>query len=157
MGCYDGGPAETGSLILRAFMDSPYVGKACDLHPCPAKEGSILCVIKELVLSEYLLRCSLFEGRLCSPVTTRAFDNSRSGANTHESIVTRDSVVARGIHRVDTIPVYGDARGAESQPLILPGMKLKDGSTHDVMILPSMANSHPTVFDTSAMCGFGEV
>jgi hypothetical protein len=55
------------------------------------------------------------------PVMTRAFDNSRSGANTYESIVTRDSVVARGIRRVDTIPVYGDARGAESQPLILPG------------------------------------
>jgi hypothetical protein len=79
-------------------------------------------------------------GQTLQPVTTRAFDNSRSGANTHESILTRDNLVARGIRRAITIPVYGDARGTESQPLILPGMKLKDGSTHDVMILPSMAN-----------------
>jgi hypothetical protein len=79
-------------------------------------------------------------GQTLQPVTTRAFDNNRSGANTRELILTRDNVVARGIRRVITIPVYGDARGTESQPLILPGVKLKDGSTHDVMILPSMAN-----------------
>ena len=53
------------------------------------------------------------------PVTTRTFDNSRSGANTHETILTRDNVVARGIRRVTIIPVFGDARGTESQPLIL--------------------------------------
>jgi hypothetical protein len=79
-------------------------------------------------------------GQTLQPVTTRAFDNSRSGANTHETILTRDNVVAKGIRRVTIIPVFGDARGTESQPLILPGVKLKDGSTHDVMILPSMAN-----------------
>jgi len=28
----------------------------------------------------------------------------------------------------------------EAQPLILPGVKLPDGTTHDVMVLPSMAN-----------------
>jgi hypothetical protein len=73
-------------------------------------------------------------------VTTRAFDNSRSGANTSETILTRDNILAKGIRRVTIIPVFGDARGTESQPLILPDVKLKDGSTHDVMILPSMAN-----------------
>jgi len=31
-------------------------------------------------------------------------------------------------------------RSLVSQPLILPGVKLKDDSTHDEMILPSMAN-----------------
>ncbi len=79
-------------------------------------------------------------GQTLPPVVTRAFDNSRSGANTKEMILTRDNVLAKGISRVTTIPVYGDARGTESQPLILPGVKLKDGSTHNVMILPSMAN-----------------
>jgi hypothetical protein len=79
-------------------------------------------------------------GQTLRPVTTRAFDNSRSGANTSETILTRDKVATKGIRRVTTIPVFGDARGTESQPLILPGVKLKDGSTHDVMILPSMAN-----------------
>jgi hypothetical protein len=79
-------------------------------------------------------------GQALRPVTTRAFDNSRSGANTSETTLTRDKVATKGIRRVTTIPVFGDARGTESQPLILPGVKLKDGSTHDVMILPSMAN-----------------
>ena len=79
-------------------------------------------------------------GQTFPPVVTRAFDNSRSGANTRETILTRDNVLATGIRRVATIPVNGDARGTESQPLILPGVKLKDGSTHDVMILPSLAN-----------------
>src|ERR1700761_993414 len=79
-------------------------------------------------------------GQTLPSVTTRAFDNSRSGANTSETTLTRDNVAAKGIRRVTTIPVFGDARGTESQPLILAGVKLKDGSTHDVMILPSMAN-----------------
>jgi hypothetical protein len=79
-------------------------------------------------------------GQSLQPVATRAFDNSRSGANTSETILTRDNVLAKGIRRVTVIPVFGDARGTESQPLIVPGVKLKDGSTHDVMILPSMAN-----------------
>jgi hypothetical protein len=79
-------------------------------------------------------------GQALRPVTTRAFDNSRSGANTSETILTRDNVLAKGVRRVVIIPVFGDARGTESQPLILPDVKLKDGSTHDVMILPSMAN-----------------
>jgi hypothetical protein len=79
-------------------------------------------------------------GQALRPITTRAFDNSRSGANTSETILTRDNVLAKGVRRVVIIPVFGDARGTESQPLILPDVKLKDGSTHDVMILPSMAN-----------------
>jgi hypothetical protein len=79
-------------------------------------------------------------GQTLQPVTTRAFDNRRSGVNTGETILTRDNVLAKGIRRVTIIPVFGDARGTESQPLILPGVKLKDGSTHDVMVLPSMAN-----------------
>jgi hypothetical protein len=36
--------------------------------------------------------------------------------------------------------VNGDARGMEAQPLILPGVKVANGTTHDLMVLPSMAN-----------------
>jgi hypothetical protein len=53
-------------------------------------------------------------GQTLQPVTTRAFDNSRSGANAHETILTRDNVVAKGLRRVTIIPVYGDARYRES-------------------------------------------
>jgi hypothetical protein len=82
-------------------------------------------------------------GQTLQPVTTRAFDNRRSAVNTGETILTRDNVLAKGVRRVTIIPVFGDARGTESQPLILPGVKLKDGSTHDVMVLPSMAKYCP--------------
>ncbi len=75
-----------------------------------------------------------------SPWLTRAFDNSRSGWNPHETILTQASVAAKGIDRVTIVPVMGDARGMEAQPLILPGVKVANGSTHDLMLLPSMAN-----------------
>ncbi|MFZ0745978.1 MAG: hypothetical protein WAM85_16325 [Terracidiphilus sp.] len=74
------------------------------------------------------------------PVVTRAYDNDRTGWNPHETILSQASVKAHGIRRFTIIPVYGDARGMEAQPLILPQVKRGDGSTHDVMILPSMAN-----------------
>src|SRR5580704_14712680 len=74
------------------------------------------------------------------PWLTRSADNSRSGWNPHETVLTQASVGTKGIVRATIIPVTGDARGMEAQPLILPSVKLRDGSTHDVMVLPSMAN-----------------
>jgi hypothetical protein len=74
------------------------------------------------------------------PWTTRSADNARSGWNAQETLLSQASVEKKGIVRTTIIPVYGDARGIEAQPLILPGVKLADGSVHDVMVLPSMAN-----------------
>ena len=79
-------------------------------------------------------------GQTPPALVTRGWDNNRSGDNTHETVLTVAAVKARGIARQTTIPVYGDARGLEAQPLILPAVKLANGTTHDVMILPSMAN-----------------
>ena len=73
------------------------------------------------------------------PVLTRAYDNARSGANLQETVLTQASVKARGVRRVTIIPVYGDARGLEAQPLILPKVQTAKG-LRDVMVLPSMAN-----------------
>jgi len=73
------------------------------------------------------------------PWLTRSADNARSGWNPHESQLTQASVEAKGIVRVTIIPVIGDARGMEAQPLILPNIKTAQG-TRDVMVLPSMAN-----------------
>ena len=53
-------------------------------------------------------------GQTLQPVTTRAFDNIRSGANTHETILTRDNVVAKGIRRVTIIPVFGESASHSS-------------------------------------------
>jgi len=73
------------------------------------------------------------------PWLTRSADNSRSGWNPHETQLTQASVETKGIIRTTIIPVIGDARGMEAQPLILPNVQTARG-TRDVMVLPSMAN-----------------
>ncbi len=73
------------------------------------------------------------------PWLTRSFDNSRSGWNLHETQLTQASVQTKGIFRATIIPLVGDARGMEAQPLVLHNVKT-DLGTHDVMVLPSMAN-----------------
>lgn len=85
---------------------------------------------------------------------TRSYDNARSGWNPHETVLTQAAVIQRGLVRQTTIPVHGDARGMEAQPLILPAVKITgqpcedpDGgsincppTTHDLIVLPSMAD-----------------
>jgi hypothetical protein len=73
------------------------------------------------------------------PWLTRSADSARSGWNPHETQLTQASVGKKGIVRATIIPVFGDARGMEAQPLILPGVKTSLG-TRDVMVLPSMAD-----------------
>lgn len=74
------------------------------------------------------------------PWLTRSADNSRSGWNQRETLLTQASVESKGIRRVTIIPVIGDARGMEAQPLILPRVKTTRG-VRDVMVLPSMADA----------------
>ena len=94
-----------------------------------------------LLLSTFL--SALPENCVCQttmvPWLTRSADNSRSGWNQHETQLTQASVVSKGIVRETIIPVIGDARGMEAQPLILPNVKTTRG-TRDVMVLPSMAD-----------------
>lgn len=73
------------------------------------------------------------------PWLTRAHDNGRSGWNSQETVLTQDAVSTKGVIRATIIPVIGDARGMEAQPLISPNVKTPLG-VRDVMILPSMAN-----------------
>jgi hypothetical protein len=73
------------------------------------------------------------------PWLTRSADNSRSGWNAHETVLTQASVGSKGIVRATIIPLVGDARGMEAQPLILPNVTTARG-IRDVMVLPSMAN-----------------
>jgi outer membrane protein assembly factor BamB len=73
-------------------------------------------------------------------ITTRSNDNLRSGANTQETILTARAVRTRGIKRLFSLALPGDARGCEAQPLIVPGVKMTDGTTHDVVYLATMAN-----------------
>jgi outer membrane protein assembly factor BamB len=73
-------------------------------------------------------------------VTTSSYDNTRCGANIEETTLTPAAVRARGIRHLFSLALPGDARGAEAQPLIVPGVKLKNGSIHDVVYVATMAN-----------------
>jgi len=69
-------------------------------------------------------------------VLTRAYGNDRSGSNTEENVLTAAAVRNRGIRRLFSLPLPGDARGAEAQPLIVGGVALPGGRTRD--LVPSM-------------------
>lgn len=82
------------------------------------------------------------------PVTTRSYDNSRSGANLNEPILTQNAVASQGVRRLFRIPVPGDARGCEAQPLLVPAMPMNDGLTHDLCLVASMGN-YLSAFDAN--------
>jgi outer membrane protein assembly factor BamB len=73
-------------------------------------------------------------------VVTRGYDNARTGANTHEEVLTAQVVATRGIRRLFSLRLTGDARGVEAQPLVVPGVRLPDGASRDVIYLATMAN-----------------
>lgn len=73
-------------------------------------------------------------------VTTRSYDNARSGTNSQETVLTPDAVRTKGIEKLFSLQLAGDARGIEAQPLVLPGVTLADGQSHDVIYLADMAN-----------------
>src|SRR6516162_7692384 len=94
-----------------------------------------------------LLACSVFlaltEAGVAQstmvPWLTRSANNARTGWNPNETQLTQASVSSKGIFRATIIPLIGDARGMEAQPLILPNVQTARGM-RDVLVLPSMAN-----------------
>jgi hypothetical protein len=94
----------------------------------------------------YLLICAALlgitarsNGQTMVPWLTRSADNARSGWNPHETQLTQASIETKGIIPFTIIPLVGDARGMEAQPLILPNVNTPRG-VRDVLVLPSMAN-----------------
>src|SRR5215471_3880466 len=73
-------------------------------------------------------------------VLTRSYDNGRDGANTCESVLTAAAVCSRGIKRLFSLPLEGDGRGAEAQPLIVPAVSLPGGKTRDLVLVATIAN-----------------
>jgi hypothetical protein len=71
---------------------------------------------------------------------TRSYSNSRDGANTQEPVLTAAAVGSRGIKRLFSLPLPGDRRGAEAQPLIVPAVRLPNGRTRDLVLLATMAD-----------------
>lgn len=72
------------------------------------------------------------------PVWTRSHDNSRSGANLKETVLTQDSVRTQGIRNLYSLRMEGDARGSEAQTLIVPNITTPDGFRHDLAIQATM-------------------
>jgi hypothetical protein len=73
-------------------------------------------------------------------VLTRGYNNARDGANLEENVLTAASVGSRGIRRLFSLPLPGDRRGAEAQPLIVAGVRLPGGRMRDLVLLATMAN-----------------
>jgi hypothetical protein len=73
-------------------------------------------------------------------ITTRSYNNSRTGVNDSETDLTPASVGARGIAKLFSLKLPDDVRGTEAQPLIVPDVTLANGSVHDVIYLCSMGN-----------------
>ncbi len=73
-------------------------------------------------------------------VRSRAYDSLSSGVNPNETVLTAQAVATRGLRRLFSVSVPGDARGAEAQPLVLPSLKLADGQVRDLHITATMAN-----------------
>ena len=57
-------------------------------------------------------------------VLTRGYSDARDGANKQGSVLTAAAVRDRGIKRLFSLSLSGDTRGAEAQPLIVPGVAL---------------------------------
>jgi hypothetical protein len=87
----------------------------------------------------FVLFAFALQAQQMQPWLTRSADSTRSGWNSHETSLTQASVKAKGMSFKTVVPVVGDARGMEAQPLIVPNVTTAQG-VHDVMVLPSMAD-----------------
>ena len=130
------------SKSLVAQTEGCFRSIVCAIRRCDFLMGGFMKLCQLCLLICTFLFAVIENGASQSPMVpwlTRSADNSRSGWNQHETTLTQASVESKGIIRATIIPVVGDARGMEAQPLILPNVKTARG-TRDVMVLPSMAD-----------------
>jgi hypothetical protein len=73
-------------------------------------------------------------------ITTSQVDNSRTGANLHETILTPRNVNPKEFGKLFTVPVDGDVY---AQPLFVPGVEIPGRGRHDVLYI---ATEHDTVY-----------
>ena len=73
-------------------------------------------------------------------VTTRSGGNLRHGTYLQETRLT-PAVVQGGLRKLFSMKTTGDQLGMEAQPLFMPGVKLANGTTHDLCVCATMANA----------------
>ena len=82
-----------------------------------------------------------------TPITTWHYDNSRSGADTTETLLTPSNVNTQSFGKLFTLPVDGYIVG---HPLYLPGVNISGQGTHNVVYVATM---HDSVFAFDADSG----
>jgi outer membrane protein assembly factor BamB len=88
--------------------------------------------------SEHLLAPHAEGSGSVVPVLTRGYSSLRSGANTKETVLTPQAIRSNGgLRKHFDILLPGDARGLESEPLIVPSVQTISG-TYDVVISSTM-------------------
>ncbi len=95
-------------------------------------------ILLSLFLASSIAQAQAPVSGIMQPLTTRAWDNARTGWNQHETILNVTNVKTQGLRKYFTLPMEGDARGTEAQPLILPSVLMPDGHKRDVGIVTSM-------------------
>jgi outer membrane protein assembly factor BamB len=76
-----------------------------------------------------------------TPVLTRSYNNSRTGANTTETIFTPSKVKSLGLKKCFSLTLTGDDCQIEAQPLYVPGLVMNDGIKHNVVYVCSMSDN----------------
>ena len=84
-------------------------------------------ILLSLFLASSIAQAQAPVSGIMQPLTTRAWDNARTGWNPHETILNVANVKTQGLRKYFTLPMEGDARGTEAQPLILPSVLMPDG------------------------------
>jgi hypothetical protein len=76
---------------------------------------------------------------MAASVTTRSYDQARTGANNAETVLTATAVRTKGIAKLFSIPIPDDPR-LEAQPLAVGGVQTPDGKTRDLIFQATMGN-----------------
>ena len=76
---------------------------------------------------------------MAASVTTRGYDQARTGANNSETVLTATAVRTKGIAKLFSIHIPDDPR-LEAQPLAVGGVHTPDGKTRDLIFQASMGN-----------------
>jgi hypothetical protein len=87
-----------------------------------------------------LLLASLVLASLDAQITTSQYDNARTGATIHETVLNPRNVEASRFGRVFRLPVDGDIY---AQPLYLPNLAIPGKGTHNVVFV---ATEHDSVY-----------
>ena len=84
---------------------------------------------------------------MATSITTRCYNNARTGSTDKETVLTATSVRTRGIVKLFSMTIPDDPR-LEAQPLAVGNLHMSDGKVHDVIFQASMGNT-VYAFDTA--------